>query len=224
MATGSAVKECLSDYPATTVVTITIVGVGSAAAKLIVALLSAIATAPMTAVCCWRRQAPLAAANDTLAAQTPSPNSEPASLTQAAVGSPSRTPDALLTSSLQKLAIVTAAFIQAVTPLLGFAIGAILGSVTYHFGGFHSVAIPVGLVVVLITEVTMIPPKKVVANVQQQAVLQLAPARRETVPAIVDAVLSQTEPQKPLRGPPTLDDIVIATSPLSRVQPHALVQ
>jgi len=215
MAIGSAVKECLSDYPATTVVTNTIVGVGSAAAKVIVALSSAIATAAMTAACHWRRQAPLAAANENLAAQTPSPKSEPESPTQAAVGSPSRTPDASLASSLQKLAVVTAAFIQAVTPLLGFAIGAILGSVTYHFGGFHSVAIPAGLVVVLITEVSMIPPRKVVANVQQQAVLQLAPARGETVAASVDAALSQP---KPLGGPPNLDDIVIATSPLSRVQ------
>ena len=211
---ASAVKECLSDYPATTVVTSTIVGVGSAAAKVVVALFSTIATAAMTAACRCRRQAPLAA-NDT---QTPTPKSEPESLTQAAMGSISRTPDA---SPLQKLAVVTAAFIQAVTPLLGFAVGAFLGSVTYHFGGFHSVAIPVSLVVVLITEVSMIPPRKVVANVQQQSVLQPAPARGETVATSVDAASSQPVLQKLLRSPPNLDDIVIAASPSPHVQPLA---
>lgn len=129
--------------------TSTIVSTGSAAAKVLVALGSAAGSAAASALCRPGSAALLDPPTPESTGLSSSSSSSSPSSSRAASPAPQRS------AACKAIADASAGHLQAATPLLGFALGATLGSVAYNAGGFHSIALPAGLLLVLIADVTL---------------------------------------------------------------------
>ncbi len=63
-----------------------------------------------------------------------------------------RAPPAGAAAARTKFVAARDALLKHVTPLLAFIVGAVLAAVTYRYGGYHCVAIPVGALLLLLCE------------------------------------------------------------------------
>ena len=146
----SAVKECLPDYPATTVVTNTIVGVGGACAKVISALV-------ILALPCSITNFYSGSSLSAVEIVSPIVRSDQSADGRASIGAQPDTPcpSAIAASPCGTLRKEAVGLVQAATPLFGFAVGAALGTVTYVYADFNCMALPVAGVLFLLMELSL---------------------------------------------------------------------